>query len=164
MNSRSRIWTRRGLTAVMACATLLLTSCLHTGTVPSSALGDIVKFEAGLNAVVTTAFTDVSTAAAAGLISQQTANVISQALLQIEQANMQAQTLTASITTLSAANKATLLNLLGPITTTISNLVANGTVGIKDPTTQQKVQLDIVAISTAIAAGVALITAVVTAS
>ena len=84
-------------------------------------------------------------------------------LVTIEQANRQAQTATASISTLSAANQTNLLAILAPVQLAISNSVANGTVGIKDPATQQKVQLGLVTIQTVINTGVAFIKAAKTA-
>lgn len=127
------------------------TACLHTGTVPASTISKIVTFENTFNTAATQAFNVVTAAATAGLISQADANAIVAGITQAEQANQQAQTLTATIQTLSASNQATLLNLLQPIATAINNLVANGTVNIKDAKTKTDVLGVLVTLQTLLA-------------
>lgn len=136
-------------------AILVLVSC------KDSTLNEIAKFEADLNAACSTTFTVVTAAAAANppLISQSDATAIIETLLTIEQADRQAETATAQISTLSSADQANLLTILTPVETAINNSVANGTVGIKDPATKLKVQTALVAIQTLVNSGIGLIKA-----
>lgn len=124
-------------------------------------LKQVAKFEADLNAACSTTFTVVAQASSTNppLISTSDAAAIIAVLIQIEQANRQAETATASIASLSAANQTNLLSILAPVEIAINNSVANGTVGIKDPATQQKVQLGLVSIQSIVNAGVSLIKA-----
>ena len=148
-----------------ALSVLVLGAILFTSSCTDSTLTQIAKFESDLNAACSTTFTVVAAASTATppLISTPDAAAIINVLVQIEQANRQAQTATASISTLSAANQTNLLAILAPIQLAISNSVANGTVGIKDPATQQKVQLALVTIQTIVNTGVAFIKAAKTA-
>lgn len=134
---------------------------LFCGACSDSTLNQIAKFEADLNAACSTTFTVVAGASTASppLISTADAAAIIAVLVQIEQGNRQAQTATAAISTLSAANQASLITVLTPIETAINNSVSNGTVNIKDPATKQKVQTALVTIQSIVNAGVALIQA-----
>lgn len=126
-----------------------------------STLTQVAKFEADLNAACSTTFTIVAGASTTTppLISTSDAAAIIAVLVTVEQGNRQAQTATAAIASLGATDQTNLLNILQPIETAINNSVATGTVGIKDPATQQKVQAALVSIQTIINAGVALIKA-----
>ena len=132
---------------------------LYCNACSDSTLNQIAKFEADLNAACATTFTVVAGASTTNpqLVSTQDAAAIIGVLVQIEQANKQAQVATAQISTLSAANQANLLNVLMPIQTAINNSVANGTLGIKDAATKQKVQVALVTIQSIVNAGIALI-------
>lgn len=134
---------------------------LFCGSCSDSTLNQIAKFEADLNAACATTFTIVAGASTTSpqLISTTDAASIIAVLVQVEQANRQAQTATAQIAALAPADQTNLLNILTPVETAINNAVANGTVGIKDPATQQKVQAALVSIQTIVNAGVTLIKA-----
>jgi hypothetical protein len=135
-------------------ALLFQTAC--TG----SQLAAVAKAEAGLETACNVTSTIVIQAQAAGLVSTADATVILNGVLQIEQANGQAITATVALNALTGANQATLLADLQPISTAISNLVANGTLNIKDPTTKANVQLALVAIQTAFTATTTILKAV----
>ena len=147
-----------------ALSILALGLILFTSSCSDSTLTTIAKFESDLNAACATTFTVVAaaTTTAPPLIATTDAAAIITVLTQIETANRQAETATASIATLSPANQTNLLAIMAPIQTAINNSVANGTLGIKDPATQQKVQLALVAIQTIVNTGVAFIQAVKT--
>ena len=83
---------------------------LFCGSCSDSTLNQIAKFEADLNAACSTTFTIVAGASATSppLISTSDAATIISTLVTIEQGNRQAQTATAQISTLSAANQARL--------------------------------------------------------
>ena len=136
-------------------AILFATSC------SDSTLNNVAKFEADLNAACATAFTVVAgaTTTTPPLMSTANASAIISVLVQIEQADKQAEVATASISSLGAADQSNLLSILAPIETAVNNAVATGTVGIKDPATQAKVQTALVAIQTIVNSGVALIKA-----
>jgi hypothetical protein len=141
-------------------AAILLTCLLLSLTACGGTLATIAKAEADITAGCTTAYTVVATANSQGLISTPDAAVIMNVLLQIELANKQALAATASISTLSASNSATLLNIVTPIDTALQNLISNGLAGIKDPATQAKVKLGLTTIQTAITAIVTVLKAV----
>jgi hypothetical protein len=147
-----------------ALSILALGLILFTSSCSDSALTTIAKFESDLNAACATTFTVVAAATTTTppLIATADAAAIITVLTQIETANRQAETATASIATLSPANQTNLLAIMAPIQTAINNSVANGTLGIKDPATQQKVQLALVAIQAIVNTGVAFIQAVKT--
>lgn len=144
-----------------ALAILTLGLVLFTSSCSNSTLNQIATFEADLNAACSTTFTIVAQASTTTppLIATSDAAAIINVLVTIEQGNRQAETATAAISTLSAANQTNLLSILAPIQTAINNSVANGTLGIKDPTTKQNVQLALVAIQTLVNTGVAFIKA-----
>lgn len=148
-----------------ALSILALGLMLFTSACSDSTLKQIAKFESDLNAACSTTFTVVAAASTTTppLISTPDAAAIIAVLVQIETANRQAETATASISTLSAANQTNLLAILAPIQLAINNSVANGTLGIKDPATRQKVQLALVTIQTIVNTGVAFIKAAKTA-
>lgn len=149
----SRTW--RALLAFAGIAHLLFVSGC-TG----SQLAAVAKAELGLEVACNGTSTVVIQANATGLISTPDATVILNGVLQIEQANGQAITATAALNTLTGAGQTTLIADLQPISTAISNLVANGTVNIKDPTTKANVQLALVAIQTAFTATETILKAV----
>jgi hypothetical protein len=145
---------RRALGSLALGAILFSTACNPND------LATVAKAEATLEAACNTASTVVIQANAAGLIATADATVILTGVLQVEQANGQAIAATAALNTLSMANKATLLNDLQPVSVAINNLVANGTLNIKDAATKQKVQLGLVTVQTALTAAVGILQAV----
>lgn len=124
-----------------------------------STIATVAKGEATIEAACSTASTVVIQGNQAGLIASPDAVAIEHVILDIELANGQALTATAQINTLTAANQASLLNVLQPIQTAIANAVASGTLGIKDPATKAKVDLALTTIQTAITATVGILKA-----
>ena|SRR5271166_774332 len=127
-----------------------------------STLNQVAKAEADINAACATTFTVVAAASTANppLISTADATAIIQVLLQIEQADRQAETATQQISSLNTSNAATVLAVLAPIETAINNAVQNGAANIKDPATKTKVQAALVTIQTLVNSTVALLQAV----
>lgn len=146
--------------SVSFCVILLLFSSACS----NGSLAAVGKAELAVSTACSAAFQTVTMAAATNppLIDQTTANNIVSVLLKIEQANQQAETATQAISTLSAANQANLLAIIQPIQTAIANAVTQGTVGIKDPTTQTSVVAALTAVQVAITAVVTTVQAVKT--
>jgi hypothetical protein len=132
---------------------ILLVAC-NNGT-----LANVAKAELAVSTACSAAFQTVTTAAAANppLISQADANNIVGILLKIEQANAQAETATAAITTLNASNQASLLNIIQPIQTAIAGAINTGAINITDPTTKTAVLASLTAVQVAVTAVVTLI-------
>lgn len=80
------------------------------------------------------------------LISDDTTRAILTVTTQVAQAGIQADAVIRQLSALSAADRAKLLNLLVPVSQALSNLVANGFAGIKNPQTRQGVQLSLAAL------------------
>jgi hypothetical protein len=144
------------IAAALVAALLFQTAC------NSSAIADAAKAEAAIETACNSAFQVVVQGNQEGLITLADAVAINAVILKIEQANGQALTATAKLNSLSAANQANLLAILQPVLDAINGAVVNGTVGIKDPATQQKVLLALTTIQTAATAAVAILKAVKT--
>lgn len=147
-----RTYPRR--TVRMLAAAMVLFSIIALSACSDKSLQEIAKGELAVSTACSAAFQTVTQAAALNppLIDQQTANNIVQVLLRIEQANQQAETATQQISTLSAANKANLMNILQPIQAAIVQAVNTGTVGIKDPKTKAAVDAALAAVQVAVTA------------
>jgi hypothetical protein len=139
------------IAAALIAALLFQTAC------NSSAIADAAKAEAAIETAANSAFQVVSQGNQEGLITTADAIAINGVILKIEQANGQALALTAKLNALSAANQTSLLTILQPVLDSINAAVANGTLGIKDAATQQKVLLALTAIQTAANAAVAIL-------
>jgi hypothetical protein len=154
-----RIWSARSIGVLAAVLGLLVSTGCNNGT-----LASVAKAELAVSTACSAAFQTVTTAAATNppLISQADANNIVGILLQIEKANAQAETATAAITTLNAANQASLLNIIQPIQVAITGAVNTGAINIKDPTTKTAVLASLTAVQVAVTAVVTLIQSVKT--
>lgn len=151
--------TRRqlSLTSLFLVAALLLIAC------STSALTAAAKIEGATSIGCSTAFTIISQANTAGLISTADALPVINQLILIEQANQQAEMATAAIAaapTSSNSSASNILTIVQPIATAVNNAVAGGFVGIKDAGTRQKVLLAIQTSQTAITASLAILQAV----
>jgi len=150
---------RHSSIALVAIAAMLFSSGCSTKT-----LADVAKAELVVSTSCSAAFQVITQAAAATppLIDQATANSIVAVLLKIEQANQQAETATQQVSTLSAANEASLLNIITPVQQAIAVAVTQGTLGINDATTKAAVVAALTAVQVAITAVVTTVQAVKT--
>lgn len=130
----------------------------------NATLANVAKAELAVSTACSGAFQTVTAAAAANppLISQADANNIVGILLKIEQANAQAETATAAITTLNATNQASLLNIIQPIQAAITGAINTGAVNITDVKTKTAVLASLTAVQVAITAVITLIQTVKT--
>jgi hypothetical protein len=149
----------RLMAVMMLVPLLLVTAACNNGT-----LQDIAKAELGVSTACSAAFQTVTQAAAANppLISQPDANNIVGILLKIEQANAQAETATQAISTLNAANQASLLNIITPIQAAIAAAINTGALNITDAKTKTAVLAALTAVQVAITAVVTTVQAVKT--
>lgn len=85
--------------------------------------------------------TTVIQANQAKLIPDSDTKLILQACIQVNQAGQEAVAFTKTISQLDEPSRTKLVNLLTPAITSVGNLVQNGTLGIKDQGTQQRIQL-----------------------
>jgi hypothetical protein len=144
-------------------AVIALSLCTLLTACSSNALTAAAKIEAATSLGCSTAFTIVSQANTAGLVSTADATAVITQLLVIEQVNQQAENATAAIAaapTSTNSSAANVLAIVQPIATAVDNAVAGGFVGIKDAGTKQKVLLAITTAQTAITGALAIIKAV----
>ena len=146
--------TGRTLAGIALLFSLLFMLACNNGT-----LANIAKAELAVSTACSGAFQTVTAAAASNppLISQADANNIVSILLKIEQANAQAETATAAISTLNATNQASLLNIIQPIQAAITGAINTGAVNISDPKTKTAVLASLTAVQVAVTAVVTLI-------
>ena len=147
------------LTARLIITPLLVGLLFFQASCAGGTIAAVAKSEATIEAACNSAFTLVVQANQSGLISTADAATINTVILRVEQANGLALTATASINALTGASQASLLADLTPIVAAINEAVANGTAGIKDPATQQKVLLALTLIQTGVNATVAILQA-----
>lgn len=128
-------------------------------------IANIAKAELAVSTACSTAFQVVSQANAQNppLISTADSTAIIGTLLKIEQANQQAETATQQISQLNAANQASLLQIVQPLQTAITNAINQNTLGIADSKTKTAVLAALTAVNTAITTVVTIIQAVKTA-
>jgi hypothetical protein len=116
---------------------------------------DLRKVGQGLDALAAAtgaAQTSVISMNAAGQLDTDTTEKILDACLKINLAQKQAISITRAIAKLDKPTAAQLTAIMVPITAAVQDLVANGTVGIKNQDTKTKVQLLIVSVQSIVTA------------
>lgn len=125
---------RSQIVAVIALASLLVACTDSTLTTVAKDLDVAAK-------TVGTVQSTVIQANQQQLISTDTTRTILTACETVNTIGKQVVAYTRTISTLSPQDRTVLTNMLDPAIKAVANLVASGTVGIKDVATQQKIQL-----------------------
>lgn len=116
-------------------------SCQSTGNDPEAALASVAK---GLDEAAHTIAIIQTTAINAEsqhLLTEAQTRTLLEATTKANLAGHQAAAITRSISKLDPASRTNLLNILNPVIASVNELVANGTAGIKNEDTKQKIQL-----------------------
>jgi hypothetical protein len=135
---------KRNVTA--CCILLLMLAC---------APADLQRVAQGLDALAVatgTAQTTIIQMEADKLIDVDTTRAILEAFLKVNQAQKQAIAITRNLTQLDGGTTKQLVQIMGPITASVNELVANGAAGIKNPDTKQKVLAVLVTVQSVISA------------
>jgi len=136
---------------------VVLAALLFSATACSdSTLKKAAKAELDISTGCSTAFTVLSTAVTQGVMTPAEAMPYMQLLLQVENADAQAENATASLATLNASSAQSLAANFATIQTAVTNTISTDVPQIKDPKTKAAVLAGLTLINTGITTGLAI--------
>lgn len=127
-------------------AVLVLLLCLSMAACSDNRLESVAK---GLNEAATTVGilqTTVIEAERQALVTTEQARTILEASIKVNQAGLEAVEVARTVSRLDTATQVKLMAILPPMIGAVNNLVQNGTAGITDQATKDKIQLLLVSL------------------